>query len=173
MPVGEHRVDERTTHIDAASARLEHPLGQLLHERGREHQVGQLVAPVAGHEDPVGRVDPDLLDRRVVEERLQRAEAAHPAHQLAHHRARVGEGSDESGQAALVVVAHDLLRDTAYDGRVALGVHTVTAHQRAHRSVEALDQCFVGIRSGPGGRVGVGSSHVPAPRPEWRFCPGH
>ena len=88
------------------------------HLRGGEHQVGQLVAAVAGDEDPAGVVDPDLLDGRVVEEGLQRPEAGHPRHQLTDHGVDVGHRGDGAGEAALVVVAHDALGDPADDGGV-------------------------------------------------------
>jgi hypothetical protein len=75
VALGQHRVDERRGDVEAATAGLQHPLDQLVDLRGVEPQVGQLVAPAAGDEDPAGVVDPDLLDLRVVEEGLQRAEA--------------------------------------------------------------------------------------------------
>ena len=123
---------------------LEHPLDQLLHLGAGEDQVGQLVPAAAGHEDPAGVVDPDLLDGGVVEERLERAEAGHPGHQLADHRVDVGDRSDDAGQAALVVGAHHGLGETSYDERVALRVDTLAAHGLAHSLVERLDQ--VGVR---------------------------
>ena len=88
VALGQHRVDERLADVDPPTARLQHPLHQLLHLRGAEHQVGQLVPTVAGDEDPARVVDPDLLDRRVVEVGLQRPEPGHPRHQLAHQRSR-------------------------------------------------------------------------------------
>ena len=90
MALRQHRVDEGLADVDPPAARLEHPLDQLLHLRRAQHQVGQLVPPVAGHEDPARVVDPDLLDARVVEERLQRPEAGDPGDQLAHDGVDVG-----------------------------------------------------------------------------------
>jgi hypothetical protein len=75
MPLREHRVDERAAQVDAATRGLEHPLDQLGHLSIGQHQVGQLVPSVASDEHAVRTVDPDLLDRRVVEERLQLSEA--------------------------------------------------------------------------------------------------
>src|SRR5688500_12176469 len=72
VTLGQHRVHERPRDVDPAAARLQHPLDELLHLPGAEHQVGQLVPAVAGDEDAARVVDPDLLDRRVVEERLER-----------------------------------------------------------------------------------------------------
>ncbi len=104
------------------------------------------MAPAAGDEDPAGVVDPDLLDLRVVEEGLQRAEARHAGDQLAHHRAVVGDGRDRSGEAEVVVVADDVLGDAAYDEGLALRVDALAPHALAHLQVEALDE-VVGVRS--------------------------
>ena len=108
------------------------------------------MATVAGDEDPAGVVDPDLLDRRVLQEGLQRPEARDPRDQLADHRLHVGHRGDPTGQAALVVVAHHARRDPAHQRRVALGVDAVAAHQHAHLLVEVLDQLLMrGRVSGP------------------------
>ena len=103
---------------------------------------------VPGDEDPGRVVDPDLLDRRVVEEGLQRTEAGHPGHQLADHRGRLGHRRDRAGQAALVVVADDALGDPAYQQRVALRVDALAAHDLAHPRVEPLEQLVVRIKGG-------------------------
>lgn len=104
------------------------------------------MASVPGHEDPAGVVDPDLLDRRVVEERLQRAEPRHPGDQLADDRVDVGDRRHDPGEAALVVRAHDTLGDAAYDGGVALRVDALPTHQLAHVLVEQLDELAVRVR---------------------------
>ena len=39
VPVGEHRVDERLTEVDAAAAGLQHPLHQLLVPRMLPHRI--------------------------------------------------------------------------------------------------------------------------------------
>ena len=90
-------------------------------------------------------VDPDLLDRRVVEEGLQRPESGDPGDQLADHRGRVGHRRDGAGQAALVVVADDALGDPAYDRGVALRVDALAADGLAHQLVELLDQLAVRV----------------------------
>ena len=131
--------------VDPPPARLQHPLDQLVDLGAGQHQVGQLVPAVPGHEHPGGVVDPDLLDRRVVEERLQRTEAGDPGHQLADHRRRVGHRGDRAGEAALVVVADDALGDAAYDGGVALRVDALAADDLADEQVELLDQLPVTI----------------------------
>jgi len=60
VALGQHRVDERPADVDPAAARLEHALGELLHQGRCEHQVGQLVATVARDEDPGRVIDPEL-----------------------------------------------------------------------------------------------------------------
>ena len=106
------------------------------------------MAAVPRDEDAARVVDPDLLDRRVVEERLERPEPGDPRDQLAHDRGRVGHRRDGSGEAALVVVADDALGDTAYDGRVTLRVDALAADGLAHPLVELLDQVGVRVDSG-------------------------
>ena len=91
-------------------------------------------------------VDPHLLDRGVVEERLQRPEAGHPGHQLADHRVDVRHRGDLAGEAAVVVGADDALRDASYDGGLALGVDRLAPHQLADVLVELLDEVVVRAR---------------------------
>ena len=104
------------------------------------------MAAAPGDEDPARVVDPHLLDLGVVEERLQRPEAGDPGDQLADHRAVVGDRRDGAGEAAVVVVADDVLGDAAYDERLALRVDALAAHALAHLVVEPLDQLVVGAR---------------------------
>ena len=74
--VGQHRVDERRGQVDPAARGLEHPLDQVAHLVGGQDRRGQLVRPpLRATNTRPGLVDPDLLDRRVVEVALQRAEA--------------------------------------------------------------------------------------------------
>jgi hypothetical protein len=61
VPVRHHHVDERRGHVDAAVGGLEHPLDQVADVVGGQDGGGQLVPAVAGDEDAVGLVDPDLL----------------------------------------------------------------------------------------------------------------
>ena len=155
VPVGEHGVDEGARDVDPASAGLQHPLHELLHLRGGQHQVGQLVAAVACDEDPARVVDPDLLDGGVVEERLERPEAGDPGDQLAHHGVDVGHGCDRTGQGVVVVLAHHALGDPSDQAGVALRVDALTAYVGANPLVEALDERY----------VRVGDRHA-GPRPE-------
>ena len=126
-------------------ARLQHPLDQLVDLGAAQDQVGQLVPAVPGDEHPRRVVDPDLLDRGVVEERLERTEPGDPGHQLADDRRRIGHRGHGAGEAALVVVADDTLGDPADDGGVALRVDTLAADGLAHEQVELLDQLPVTI----------------------------
>ena len=109
-----------------------------------EHQVGQLVAAVAGDEDPARVVDPDLLD---ASGRRGTAAAARSPETRATSSPTTastsGDRGDHAGQAALVVVAHHALGDPAYEPGVALRVHALTADQLAHVLVEELDDVVV------------------------------
>ena len=123
---------------------------------GGEHQVGQLVAAVAGDEHPARVVDPDLLHGRVVEVGLQRPEPGDPGDQLAHHRVDVGDRQHRPGQRALVVVAYDALGDPAHERGVALRVDPLAADLVAHPRVERSRRALRERRSptsGPPSRV--------------------
>ena len=146
VSLGQHRVHERLADVDAPAAGLQHPLHELLHLRGGEHEGGQLVAAVAGHEDPARVVDPDLLDRGVVEERLERPEPRHPGDQLTDHRVDVGHRRDRAGEAAVVVLADHRLRDPPDQAGLALGIHGLAAHHLPHVLVELLDELLVRVR---------------------------
>ena len=146
VSLGQDGVHERPGDVDPPAGALQHPLDQLLHLRAGEHQVGQLVSAAARDEHPRRVVDPDLLDRGVVEELLERSEPGHPGDQLADHGVDVTDRRDDSGQAALVVGADDGLGQPAYDGRVALRVDALVAHGLAHPLVERLDQVGVRVR---------------------------
>ena len=50
-------VDERLAEVDAASARLQHPLDQLLDLGAGQDEVGELVPTVSGDEHPARIVD--------------------------------------------------------------------------------------------------------------------
>ena len=119
------------------------PVDQLRPLGAAQHQVGQLLPAVPGHEHPGRVVDPDLLDRRVIEKGLQRTEAGDPGDQLSDQRADVGHGCDHTGQAALVVLANAPLRDPAHQCGITLRVDRLAAHQLAHPLVEHLDELLV------------------------------
>ena len=97
-------------------------LDRLTQVLGPEHDVRRLVHPAPGDEDPTRLVDPELLDRRVVEERLERPEPGDPGDELTDERLDVRDGRDDTGEAALVVVADDGLGDPTDHGDVALRV---------------------------------------------------
>ena len=68
------------------------------------------MASVAGDEHAVGLVDPHLLDRRVVEERLQGTEAGDVGHDAADDAVGLVDGSDRAGQGPLLVGGDDVDR---------------------------------------------------------------
>jgi hypothetical protein len=73
--VGEHRVDERTRQIQAAARLSQHPLDKITDLVRREHNRGELAAPLTCHEHAARLIDPQLLDKRIVEVGLQRAKS--------------------------------------------------------------------------------------------------
>src|SRR5215212_10947140 len=144
---------------EALPGALEHPLDEVLHLGAGQHQVRQLVPAPSGDEDPRRVVDPDLLDRRVVEEGLERAEAGHPGDQLADHRVDVTDRCDDAGQAPLVMSTDDGLGQAAYHRRVPLGVDPLAAHGLAHPLVQRLHQVGMTMR---------GQNRHPIPLPSKR-----
>ncbi len=167
VALGQHRVHERRADVEPSPAGLEHPLDELADLRGIEPQVGQLVPAAPRDEHPAGVVDPDLLDLGVVEERLERPEAGHPRHELADHRAGIGDRGDRAGEAELVVVADDVLGDAAYDERLALGVDALAPHPLAHLPVELAHELVVGVGTRERGRsIEPFRGHGDAPVPE-------
>ncbi len=109
------------------------------------------------HEHAARVVDPDLLDRRVVEVALQRPEARDPGHQLLDHRVLVTDREHGTGQAALVVVPDDPFREPPHEAGVPLRVDRLGPDGRAQLRVERLDQVTVRI----GVRQAHGSPEVP------------
>jgi hypothetical protein len=84
-----------------------------------EHGRGQLGPPGLGHEDLARLVDPDLLDVRVVEERLERAHADHPVGHRLGHLPGVGDRRHAGHQPPVGVVGDDLVDELAHGDRVA------------------------------------------------------
>ena len=126
----------------------------------------------AGHEDPARIVDPDLLDRRVVEVALQDSEAGDPGHQLLDDRVVVLDRRDDTGQAALVMLLDHPCGEPPDQARVALRVHPLGTDRGTDLTVERLEKVAV--------RIGICQAHgLPRSlvtlrsvwRPRWRISP--
>ena len=72
--VRQRGVDKRLGQVEPAAAGHEHPLDEVADLLVAEDGRGQLADAAAGDEDAAGLVDPQLLDRRIVEVGLQRSE---------------------------------------------------------------------------------------------------
>ncbi len=77
-------VDERLRQVEAAAARHEHPLDEIADLFVAEDGGRQLADAPAGHEDAARLVDPQLLDRGIVEVGLQRPELRRHTHRIAY-----------------------------------------------------------------------------------------
>ena len=86
---------------------------------------------VAGDEHPVGLVDPDLLDRRVVEVGLQRPEAGEVGDDLADDEVGLVDGANDAGEAAALVLGDDVERQAAHRCGVGARVDATLANQLA------------------------------------------
>ena len=131
VSAGKHRVDERLADVEPAPGRRQHPLHQLAHLRRGEHRGRELVPAVAGDEHPVGLVDPDLLDRRVVEVGLQRPEPGEIGHDLADDEVGLVDGAHDSGEAAPLVLGDDVERQAAYRSGIVTWVDASFANELA------------------------------------------
>lgn len=136
----QHGVHERGRDIEPASGRREHALDQVAHLVGAEDRGRELVLAVARDEDPVRLVDPDLLDGRVVEVRLQRAEAGQPGDQLVNRCVRVVERSDSTAETARVVLLDGCASQRANPLDLCGGIDSLAPHMVPDLRVEPVDR---------------------------------
>ena len=77
------------------------------------------------------RVDPDLLDSRVVDQRLQHPQARDVGHQARDLHVGLVDRAHRTGQARPLVVGHDVLRRLTHRSRISARVDTALPHQLA------------------------------------------
>jgi hypothetical protein len=130
--VGQRRVDERLGQVDAPAARPQHALDEVAHLRVGQQRRRQLAATLTRDEHPPRLVDPDLLDRRVVEEDLQRAVARHRVEHRARGVLEVHQRRQCTTQGALVVVGEDLGDKTAYGHRLGHRIQPASPNELTH-----------------------------------------
>lgn len=139
LAAGEGGVDERARQVQAPAGDLEHLLDEVTNLARGEHRRSELGLPVAGDEDLVGGVDPDLLDLVVVEVLLERAEAADGVHHGLGRGHGVGQRWHVATERAFVVggdgVAHQCLQAHG----VAQRVDAAAADQLADLVLEECD----------------------------------
>ena len=107
---------------------------------------------VARDEDAIGGVDPDLLDARIVEERLQRPEAGERRDDLPRDARLVGEQRQRTAERALAVALH-LVAHVAGGERAVVSAarsNAVAAHALAHPVGDEADRA--GHRGSVAGR---------------------
>jgi len=130
------RVDERARQVEAPPGGLEHLLDEVAHLRGRQDGRGELGRTAPRDEDLRGRVDPDLLDLRVVEVLLQGPEPGDGVEHRADRARGVAERRHDAQRAAGVVVGEGV-GDELVDGRsVAQRVDAATTDQLADLALE-------------------------------------
>jgi hypothetical protein len=81
-------------------------------------------------------VDPDLLDLRVVEVALQRAEAGHPVQHVADHGLDIGNRRQRRGQRPLGVVGDDVANEHPNRSGIDEGIETPSADQLTDLAVD-------------------------------------
>jgi hypothetical protein len=78
--VSEHRVDKRMREINSATRRTQKTFDEIAHFGNRQHHGGQFTHTVARNKDASRGVDPQLLDRGVIQQRVQRCGAGRGFH---------------------------------------------------------------------------------------------
>jgi hypothetical protein len=131
-PVGECGVDERAAQVHPAAGGLEHPLDQVTDLDGGQDRGRELVQAAPGDEHLARLVDPDLLDRGVVEVGLQRAVAGHLVQDQLDRAAGVRQRRQGAGERALVVVGDGVLDQPTDPRRVVGRVQATATDQLAH-----------------------------------------
>ena len=163
--VGKRCVDERLAQVDAATGGMQHPLHQIAHLRVGEGERHALGDAAAGDEDPIGGVQPHLLDRRIVEVGLQRSEAGDGGEHLADARRLVVHDAQPAGEREVVVAPHLGSRDLGRELEVARRVgalrpkplaHTL-GHQDGRRQVAGARAVGLTGASSQGGSAASGS----------------
>lgn len=130
--VGQRGVDEGLADVDTATGGLQHPLDQIAHLRLAEPQVEMLGNPAAGDVHLRAGVHPDLLDTRIVEERLQRAVSVHGREHVAHRSLLVVDEGATASEGQVVVAAHLGLGDPPRRVGIERGVGPFAAQAPAH-----------------------------------------
>jgi len=103
--------------------------------RGQD-RVGQLSGATPGHEDLGRLVDPDLLDRGILQIPLQGPE---PGHRIEHALGRltqVRQRRQPAMQRALVIVGNRVTNELSHLDKITAGVKTRTADQLAHFTLD-------------------------------------
>jgi hypothetical protein len=134
--VRESRVHERAAEVDAPTAAPEHALHEVSHLVGRQDRRGQLGDAAPGHEDPRRLVDPDLLDRGVVEVLLELPIAGDDREDRVHGQPLVPERGQAPVEGPLVVVLHGVLDETPDRLRVAGRIETRSTDQLADLALD-------------------------------------
>src|SRR5450759_732253 len=123
--------------VHPPTRRLQHPFDEVAHLIGGQDRVGQLGRATSGHEDFRRLVDPDLLDRRVLQVPLQRSE---PGDVIAHSPGRltqVRQRGQPAMQRALVIVGHRVMNKLTHLPKVTRGVQSGAADQLAHFALDS------------------------------------
>ena len=89
-----------------------------------------------GDEDPARFIDPDLLDARIVEQRLQRAEAGDRVEHCAGGCGDVPDGRQRRGDGAVLVVGDDVVDHPRHGRGLGDRVDATTPHELAHLVLE-------------------------------------
>jgi len=149
--IGQRGVDERLAEIDAAARGLQHPFDEVADRGIRQRQRDALRDSPARDEDAVGGVDPQLLDRRVVEISLERPVAGDRGEHVADAGGLVVDRGEAAREGEVVVAPHlgqgDGCRDVRLARRIgpfgaeplphALGHSSGGSGDRSHRRIIA------------------------------------
>jgi len=135
-PVGQGRINERRREVDPATRGLEHPFDQVAHLVSGQDRVGQLSRAPARNEDLARLVDPDLLDRGIIEIRLQWPETGDCIEDALGRLAQVRKGREPAMQRALVVVGHRVVNQLTHLLQITGGIQLGTPDQLPHLALD-------------------------------------
>ena len=149
LPSGSSASTNGERQVQPPAGRLEHPLHQVADLVGGQHDGGQFGAAVPGDEDPAGLVDPDLLDRRIVEEALQRAESGQGVEDVPDRAGPVQQRRQRRHRHPLLVVRDHLVDQQPGGPVVGDRVDAAPADQFPDLVVDVFGGGRRGHRSGP------------------------
>jgi hypothetical protein len=132
-PVGKGGIHEGAREIQPSSAAAQHPLNEIPELRRLENDVGQEVALALGTEHAPRRVDPDLFDLRVVEERLQWTQPGHSIQDTLLDALRVLDPGEGGRLRSSFIVINNLRDEPRHASTVVLRrIEAPLANQVAH-----------------------------------------
>lgn len=139
LPARQPCVDERAGQVEPPAGGLEHPFHQVAHLLGGQDRAGQLGDAAPGDVHVRRRIDPDLLDLRIVQVRLQRSQPANSVMDLPDNFGHVWQLEENAARGAVRIVRSGLLHELGEPLRFGHRVHATTPDELAHLALQQGD----------------------------------